>query len=68
MNGDGSEPALLPAVLHRPTRPQGAGAGKLPTIRVPQQRGFFFADEKDTRAAAMNIATALTLGDMTILC
>jgi hypothetical protein len=60
------EPALLPAV-HRPTRPEGAGAGKLP-ICVPQKRGFFSPFEKDTRAAAMNIATALTLGDMTMLC
>jgi hypothetical protein len=63
MNGDGS--ALLPAV-HRPTRPHGAGAGKLP-IRGPQQRGFFSPFEKDTWAGATNIATVLTLGDMTVL-
>ena len=66
MNGDGSS-RLCCRYVHRPTRPQGAGAGKLP-IRVPQQRGFFSPFEKDTRAAAMNIATALTLGDMTMLC
>ena len=66
MNGDGSSRLCCRLCIVR-LGLRRAGAGKLP-IRVPQQRGFFSPFEKDTRAAAMSIATALTLGDMTVLC
>jgi hypothetical protein len=64
MNGDGSSRLCCRLCVVR--LGLRARDGNLP-IRVPQQRGFFSPFEKDTWTAAMNIATALTLGDMTVL-